>query len=151
MTHESNFFRCPVKNMESRKLMDVSSFLLFEASGDSEQLESDPGMAVSEHGIDVDKDDAESCSCDLSESVVQIDEFDGFDAEGYDDYCDVEEEEEEEDGNDQTWTSKPVGPQRFAVGLTSGDRKSSVCVDSTEGEGKEMEKSRLFWEACLAS
>ena len=141
--------------MDSGKLIDVSSFLLFEASGDSEQLESDPG-----YGIDLDKDDdAESCSCEFSENVCPVDdddddddddeELDCLDSRCYDDY--YHDHEDEEDGNDQALTSKPMGLQRLGFGSMSGTRKSGVCVDSSKGASSEMEKSRLFWEACLAS
>lgn len=47
-----------------KKSVDVSSFLLVEATGDSE-VDSDPNMTIIDL-VDDDDGDAESCSCDTS-------------------------------------------------------------------------------------
>ncbi|MBA0804295.1 hypothetical protein Gohar_003886, partial [Gossypium harknessii] len=60
------------------KVIDISSYLLFEATGDSESgCCFDPAMSVINHhddddddDDDGDDDDAESCSCDTTTSDV---------------------------------------------------------------------------------
>ncbi|GMN38150.1 hypothetical protein TIFTF001_007387 [Ficus carica] len=129
-------------------VVDVSSFFLFEATGDSESCsKSDPDIAEDgEDSVSHDDDDAESCSWDPADRGPSIgDSMDGGDAidqeswNGGDDECD-----RDDDG----------GGVEEETGGTFGRRKSEVSVDSTTTEFEslnEMEKNRLFWETCLAS
>ncbi|PQM35000.1 nucleosome assembly protein 1 [Prunus yedoensis var. nudiflora] len=93
------------------KAMDVSSFLLFEASGDSEadQNYPDPSLAMAE-------DDAQSFY-------------------------------------HQRWGGGEHNNIGMPLPLMGRQLKSTVSVDSTKEYEllNEVEKSRLFWETCLAS
>lgn len=132
------------KNMELMK-KDVSPFLLFEASGDSEAA----AEVVSDGPISVAMavDDAESCSCDSAdissadELIINGDDDDDHGDKAYHSHVDDHEEEEEEEGGSSVY-------QRWGHQL-----KSTVSVDSTKEFERlnEVEKSKLFWEACLAS
>ncbi|KAE9618466.1 hypothetical protein Lalb_Chr02g0143041 [Lupinus albus] len=110
---------------------DYSCYILFEASGDSEG-DCDPMMGgnLYEHDrVDGDDDDdALSCSYDGSDEHECCDD---------DEYGDEKKENDEE--------------------LVDG---ASYCEDDDEMEKEnnskqefvdEIEKNRLFWEACLAS
>lgn len=138
-------------------LVDVSSFFLFEATGDS-QDNCDPAAEGDVGHVDIAMadDDAESCSYDLSD-VPRDNEFDDCDPQPFvlhdssddeddDGGHDEEEEVEEEEGHSyQTWNSEhnwnPTGHQ-----------KSGASVDSRKDQlMTEAEKSRRFWESCLAS
>lgn len=127
---------------QSQANVDVSPFLLFEDSGDSEaasEVVSDVPMA---------EDDAESCSWD-SADVSRADELIVIDDDEDEDDCGVREyrsysddhEEEEEEVMSSDY-------QRWGHQL-----KSTVSVDSTKEFEmlNEVEKSKLFWETCLAS
>ncbi|KAL5561584.1 hypothetical protein UlMin_031331 [Ulmus minor] len=138
-------------NGKEKNIVDVSSFFLFEAIGDSECSNiSDPG---SDDSIAMDEDDAESCCWDSSDHNRPI--LDDQDYLLRDDNDDEEEEEQEQEQEQEerkneiyeNWDSghfgKPIGHQ-----------KSSVSEDSTEEKFElldETEKSKLFWETCLAS
>lgn len=117
--------------MDGKNVIDVSSFFLFEATGDSES-DFEPGMAA-----DVEKDDAESCICDLydTDRVEDDDEFvDQWFPKDVDDGDDDEDDDDDEVTVDQCWISDKM-----------------VSVDSGGELMDESEKNRLFWEACLAS
>ncbi|OMO77823.1 hypothetical protein CCACVL1_14784 [Corchorus capsularis] len=149
-----------MKKKNNNKVVDVSSFFLFEAIGDSEAgCNFDPAIAVSdEDGDDDDDDDAESCSCDTSDyynlrapvrnQVNGLEEI----------RADVDDQEEyEEDGEvvDQKMEvhhlfEKCRNNQRVNGVVAKNQQKSVVSVDSSKPMN-EMEKSRLFWESCLAS
>lgn len=129
-------------NMELMK-KDVSPFLLFEASGDSEaaaEVVSDVPISVA-----MAEDDAESCSCDsadissAAELIINGGDDDDHGDKAYHSHVD-DHEEEEEDGSSVY--------QRWGHQL-----KSTVSVDSTKEFERlnEVEKSKLFWETCLAS
>ncbi|KAF3436372.1 hypothetical protein FNV43_RR23464 [Rhamnella rubrinervis] len=139
--------------MDVKKFMDVSSFMLFEATGDSDEAgDSDPTVAdhydhdhcdnnISDVAMDL--DDAESCSWDLTDHSLVIDDHDlnGGDVL-VEEYVYDDDEEEEVDPVYQKW------------GGASVDRyKSCASVDSTEEFEllNEVEKNRVFWETCLAS
>ncbi|XLS48941.1 hypothetical protein HN51_023299 [Arachis hypogaea] len=134
---------------------DFSSYILFEASGDSEEADFNHNKMVCEistvgsyvhHGHEDydDDDDALSCSYDRSDydddacNVAEVnwddDDDDDDDGEKKDDvfgtsYCDEEDEVLQEQHPTRSFVS-------FASNQESLD---------------EMEKNRLFWEACLAS
>ncbi|KAE8009623.1 hypothetical protein FH972_006051 [Carpinus fangiana] len=152
--------------------MDVSSFLLFEAMGDSEEdcdihrhpiVGDDQGDIAAAMAIMAD-DDAESCSydsfdsprvddlddCDdldlLQASVNDDDDDDDDDDDGHDDDDDDDDDDDEEEGH-----SYPTWAVEHNWKLGAGRRKSGVSVDSSDEFMDEAEKNRLFWEACLAS
>ncbi|KAF8006573.1 hypothetical protein BT93_K0775 [Corymbia citriodora subsp. variegata] len=122
-----------------RKVVDASSFFLFEDSGDSEVDGRDPGHEE----VPMEEDDAESCSYDSSDWANAGDDV----VVGE---CDVDvatwlrdghEEDEYESGDEQD----------SHVQLPGVEYKSCVSVESTNELMNEREKSKLFWEACLAS
>ncbi|XP_059663797.1 pheromone-processing carboxypeptidase KEX1 [Cornus florida] len=135
--------------MEWRNFVDMSSFLLFEAAGDSE---ADSDLNMDAVDTNVADDDAQSCSCDFSDSVL-VPEFDDFsDDQGslHHDDDDDDGDEEEEEAIDQNWTgdSKVVPPFTMPGMAVAGQlNKMRACVDSNT----EMQKNRDFWETCLAS
>ncbi|GMY16525.1 glutamic acid-rich protein-like [Fagus crenata] len=139
-------------------VVDVSSFMLFEATGDSE-ADSNTILGDIGQNISMADDDAESCSYDLSDDSYRASELD-CDIQSYVhvDYDDDEDDDEDDDDDDeeheeddeeevhsyQRWTSK----QDWKL---MGHQKSSVSVDTSKELMNEAERSRLFWEACLAS
>ncbi|XP_016493187.1 uncharacterized protein LOC107812554 [Nicotiana tabacum] len=154
----------------SNTLIDVSSFMLFEASGDSEF---DSNFCSTSHDDPVDSfalnppyqrfledDDAQSCSyecgvhiededMDLDFHIENEDDDDDVRSWSCSDNCksvgwnsDMEEEEEEEDEDD-------VVEQGWNFGV---NRCKKAKVDSVMEELKcQKDKDRLFWETCLAS
>lgn len=145
------------------KAMDLSSFLLFEASGDSEadQNYPYPSLAMAE-------DDAQSCSYDstdipnadddeLHDIDDQGDSVDQAYSHGDDDDDEDEEEEDEEEECSSVYHQRWGGGEHNNIGmplpLMGHQLKSTVSVDSTKEYEllNEVEKSRLFWETCLAS
>ncbi|KAG2697248.1 hypothetical protein I3843_07G097000 [Carya illinoinensis] len=136
-------------------LVDVSSFFLFEATGDS-QDNCDPAAEGDVGHVDIAMadDDAESFSYDMFDAL-RDNELEDCDPQAFvlhessddedDDAGHEEEVEEEEAHSCQTWNSEhnwnPTGHQ-----------KSGASVDSRKDQlMTEAEKSRRFWEACLAS
>ncbi|KAJ4975121.1 hypothetical protein NE237_000227 [Protea cynaroides] len=126
--------------MESAYTTDISSLFLFEATGDSDfSLDAD-------HEIPMADDDAESCSYGLSCSIDDPN------------YCSDQDSYEmdntEYESDDQEWaTEKMRSSQEFTVDSPSTEQEEGV-VDSANANWKlmtEMEKSKLFWETCLAS
>ncbi|XP_021621853.1 uncharacterized protein LOC110621882 [Manihot esculenta] len=124
------------KQMDTKKDVDLSSFLLVEASGDSES-DFDPNSAIKDH-VD---DDAQSCSCDVSDYYSRVTEVQQESVHGVDDHHKEVGKEQEDEVH---------GYQEWANGLTV-NQKSCVSVESTNESMNEMEKNRLFWETCLAS
>ncbi|KAI8522776.1 hypothetical protein RHMOL_Rhmol13G0022800 [Rhododendron molle] len=128
--------------MEGKKAVDVFSWLLFECTGDSEDIFE---LNVASEGAETDveeDDDAHSRCCDFmvfDDLGDAHDEFYHVDEADDDDYDDDEEEEEEV-------SSRGKARQRKKPRL-SVDSISTTMVLMND----EMEKSRLFWEACLAS
>lgn len=126
--------------MEERLQRNVadgaSPFLLFEATGDSEVDGRDP----QHEGVPMEVDDAESCSYDSSD-WIDADDVGGEyeDATAWLGDCHEEDEDEFEDEQDSH------------VQLPKVEYKSCVSVESTSELMNEMERSKLFWEACLAS
>ncbi|KAL6978447.1 hypothetical protein U1Q18_020115 [Sarracenia purpurea var. burkii] len=126
--------------------------MLFEATGDSE-ADAVPNMATvyayemnvpADDGYDDDDDDdddAESCSYDLLDhgrihaELREFDDGDHADDTGY---------VHDDDDDDEV--------VRRSTANAGQPKKSRMCVDSTmEPVSDEREKSRIFWEACLAS
>ncbi|KAK4273160.1 hypothetical protein QN277_021614 [Acacia crassicarpa] len=133
------------------KQMDVSRFMLFEATGDSEAADgvADAIMDVQSAGVD-DDDDAESCSHEGSEtcnwdlgdqqlgghkSTVADAEFHHHDGKNND--------EEETDVYGTSYCDDDEVQKR--------QHPSSSSVDSGKQLLDEVEKNKRFWEACLAS
>lgn len=113
---------------------DASSFFLFEATGDSE-VDGREGPGHAEE-VPMDEDDAASCSCDSSD-WTDLDGVGGCDVEAW--LGDGREEDEDDELEDEQ-NSHP-----------RAEYKSCVSVESTNELMNEMERSKLFWEACLAS
>ncbi|XP_010512697.1 PREDICTED: uncharacterized protein LOC104788632 [Camelina sativa] len=122
-------------------VVEVSTFLLFEASGDSESYdqehghEDDDAKGREDHG-----DDAESYMCETSTSPRRTSRSNDVDP--------VEEEEvagenEDHDDGEGEVNSYRRWPERR-------DRDSS-STGRDERLISEIEKNRMFWEACLAS
>ncbi|XVF21873.1 hypothetical protein REPUB_Repub12eG0127000 [Reevesia pubescens] len=145
------------------KIVDVSSFLLFEATGDSEAGYFDPAMSdFINHADnnDDDDDDAESCSCDTTTSDFLLPGVGNQLNYGLEDKANVDGDDHHEDEEDGEVVEqqkeihlyeKCRDDQRINGGVANEKKSSSaVSVDSTKTMN-EMEKNRLFWEACLAS
>ncbi|XP_054794276.1 protein BFR2-like [Prosopis cineraria] len=128
--------------------VDVSCYLCFEATGDSEAPSDpikDPNIAcripICDDDYD-DDDDAQSCCYDASESLSS-DELFNDEVKKEDEHedelevCVHEATREEEDDDEDSEMQE--------------QKKVSVRVDSGAEKVDEMEKNRLFWEACLAS
>ncbi|MED6220306.1 hypothetical protein PIB30_043664 [Stylosanthes scabra] len=136
---------------------DFSSYILFEASGDSEEPDFDHNNMVCEvsrvgssyvhhgdhhhHGDDAhyDDDDALSCSCDRSD-------------DDDDDACNVAEanwdhDDDEEEEEDVVYGTSYCEEDDEVV----QEQQHPKSFDSNQESLDEMEKNRLFWEACLAS
>lgn len=149
---------------KTENLVDVSSFFLFEATGDSESAGcSDLGLRVVSCSEEDDDDDAESCCSDVSDYCMASKMYGSYGGgevfgRGFGDGEDHEEEEDYENGEvveqgqergrkrkrlqeDERWRGDKI-PQR--------KQASNVSVDS-EKIMIEREKSRVFWETCLAS
>ncbi|KAL9397447.1 hypothetical protein Peur_011700 [Populus x canadensis] len=137
-----------------KKCVDVSSFLLVEATGDSE-VDSDPNMTIIDL-VDDDDGDAESCSCDTSyHSCVngvysEVEEY-------HVNYNVVDEEQQQEEEEEEEQQQQEKGVHVYQSRVDHGHaglpvkQKSCVSVDSATESMNEKEENRLFWEACLAS
>ncbi|ESQ39443.1 hypothetical protein EUTSA_v10001672mg [Eutrema salsugineum] len=147
----------------AKKVFDVSPFLLLEASADSETYGDGGGAAQIEGGHDResiinddnyvddgDETDDESCSASSYETscvtwTSQRPSGSGFDPEGT--VNDQERvlaagEEEDDDGEGEVNSYRRCGRIQ----------RENLAVDSdADAAVSEMDKSRLFWEACLAS
>lgn len=124
--------------MGEQNVIDLSSFMLVEAMGDSE-MDFDSKIEIMES----ETDDAESCCgsegfefgevCDLENNYYHEDHkvFSQNWDFAKEDYNDDDEDEDEV--------------------ISNFGNKSRNCYKSRVEFMDEMEKSRLFWEACLAS
>lgn len=135
--------------MDIKGTVDVSCYLCFEATGDSEApncdaIIKDPNIACQISSCD-DEDDAQSC-CNGSPDEILINSYDPIMYE----YESDEENREDEDGVEvcSYGTTYKEGDDDCEMEV---EKKARVCVDSGAEKMDEMEKSRLFWEACLAS
>ncbi|CAL5357561.1 unnamed protein product [Camellia sinensis] len=138
--------------MDEMNVVDVSSFMLLEATGDSE-VDSELNMDVAaDHDADDDDDDAQSCSCDLLDYCGPEFDYDHL-GNAHDQDLHFDDDDDEGEVIDQDWTDDD-NDDDDQVGLSStakaGLHKKS-SVDSNMELMNEMEKNRLFWEACLAS
>ncbi|XP_044492755.1 uncharacterized protein LOC123216402 [Mangifera indica] len=123
--------------MDEKNVFDVSSYVFFEATGDSEaDVVVDPNIVTAVKHKD---DDAESCSHNLSGFPFVCDVNNGLDAQAV--HVDDEVEEGEEVQSYRTWPGEEQN-------RPPGDKKKN---DSSENVMSEMEKNKLFWETCLAS
>ncbi|GFZ04648.1 hypothetical protein Acr_17g0002200 [Actinidia rufa] len=123
------------------KYVDVSSFMFFEVTGDSE---ASCELNEEAYEIDVAEDDAQSCSCDL----MDFEDVGHTNDEDYHvDDDDDEEEEEEEEEEVQDWSGGDEVVVTSGTGGGGSCKKRRICVESssTIESMNEMEKSRLFW------
>ncbi|KAG5559990.1 hypothetical protein RHGRI_003316 [Rhododendron griersonianum] len=125
--------------MEWKYSNEMSSFFLFEASGDSEGEFNH--LVSTAHDDD---DDAESCSCDSSEllgfrgGVYDLIEVDRVCGDHIHDGGDVDI-----GGHDDHRTAE-ISPRE------EGEEESkSGGADGIGGVVDEVERNRLFWETCL--
>ncbi|BAT95661.1 hypothetical protein LR48_Vigan02g110500 [Vigna angularis] len=135
--------------MERKKPLDFSSYFCFEASGDSEEAHPDDPIFACEmtraYGDD-ENDDALSCNFEGSGA------FDGA-------VFDEEENECCDDDHDDEIAKVTQDEKSGVYGMSYCEdddmeeehMKSHVSFDSGHEFVDEMEKNRLFWEACLAS
>ncbi|XP_050238563.1 uncharacterized protein LOC126688041 [Mercurialis annua] len=125
----------------TKKSVDLSSCLLVEASGDSEvDFQSDPNLPF----FKFDDDDAESWSCDVSDCSCAEIRAEAYVNGGVLDFRNnVKEQNQEEKFKDED------DEVRFYQKWV--DQKSCVSEESTNEPINEMERNKLFWEACLAS
>ncbi|XP_054804448.1 uncharacterized protein LOC129307494 [Prosopis cineraria] len=134
-----------------RKPTDVSRFMLFEATGDSE-ADGDAIMDDQSDGADGDDDDddAESFSYEGSESH----NWDLVDQQlrGHTP-CVADAECEHPDGKKNDEEEADVHGTSYCDDdeIQKHQHRSSLSVDSAQQLMDEMEKNRRFWEACLAS
>ncbi|XP_061366483.1 uncharacterized protein LOC133309701 [Gastrolobium bilobum] len=122
--------------MDMKDPFDVSSYMLLEVTGDSE-ADCNPIMGEQAHEIDREDDDAQSCSDDNSETC-NASELNVFDESLNAD----DEDEKKVDGYGTSYCEDDEMQEHH---------KSCVSDDSGQELVDEMERNRLFWEACLAS
>ncbi|GLT42535.1 hypothetical protein SLA2020_165280 [Shorea laevis] len=136
--------------MDVKNLVDVSSFFLFEVTGDSEAAVLDPGMPDVNHSNegdgggagDDDDDDAGSCICDASEIHMVSKIYEG-------DVRQVSDDEEEEENGEVVEQDVRGWDKDQHIGLQT-EQTSRVSGESQKPMS-EKERSKLFWETCLAS
>ncbi|GAU17602.1 hypothetical protein TSUD_341460 [Trifolium subterraneum] len=121
-----------------------SSYMLIEATGDSEVDSNDPnmnGFGYEIVSVDYDDDDAQSCCHDNAA------EFKFKTYESWND--DDDDEKKNKEGDVNVYGSSYCEDDEMQE---QNNYKSYVSDDSSDKEFvDEMEKNRLFWEACLAS
>ncbi|THG15854.1 hypothetical protein TEA_023877 [Camellia sinensis var. sinensis] len=134
-------------------------FMLLQKSafyrGDSETISELNIVAVDAELMDAAEDDALSCSCDDLMNC-ELGKFDDLGHTHDEVYHVADHGGEEEEDIDQDWTDGGDDEDDDEVVMSSSakareHKKLRVCVDSAMELMNEMEKSRLFWEACLAS
>ncbi|KAL7598875.1 hypothetical protein Lser_V15G27343 [Lactuca serriola] len=134
-------------------MIDVTPFLLFESTGDSEEVKAgaDEEAAMDEsEGVlfrfddgDDEDDDAQSCSYDHSSYIntsyvnTHHDQTQGFIHDDFD-----EDDGDVDDNDTNNWGESNM------IDLSMQQTGSSkFCVDSS----KQREIDRNFWETCLAT
>ncbi|KAG2331970.1 hypothetical protein Bca4012_018447 [Brassica carinata] len=141
------------KNMNTTKeVLDVSPFLLLESSADSDTYRQGggadeiEGAQDGEHNVNnndyADRDDIdESCTANSYETSSVTTRRPSFDQEDKvkEEIILTAGEEEDEDGEVNSYIIRYRTSQR-----------ENLTVDSS-AVVSEMDKSRMFWEACLAS
>ncbi|GMH02653.1 hypothetical protein Nepgr_004492 [Nepenthes gracilis] len=136
----------------TKKVVDLSSFLLLEAAGDSE-ADFDPwaamnvghgGAAAGDHGDEEeeDDDDAESCSYDACEDASHA--YEVKDLCNDSGVCD-------DDGIHHISAGDEMieGEDRTSEVASTADSHS--WRDASKEKVSEMDKNKLFWETCLSS
>lgn len=152
-------------------LIDISPFLLFESTGDSEKDSEINMCSVNNDNMEVSYDngvdDAQSCCSDSSE-IFNNDRGDCFKEylngkksdqkrmHGYDNspkYRDHRNEfdEDEDDDDDGAINQYCRSRKKGFVFSRTQKKKSKGCVDSKMEPIKKEEKDKLFWDTCLAS
>ncbi|RID47792.1 hypothetical protein BRARA_I04358 [Brassica rapa] len=132
-----------IMNTKNNVLVDVSPFLLFEASADSETREEGGHVGYDDKGHG---NDAESTS-QVTGGLADFDSVEMEEEEEKEEELvtgEKEEEHEEEEVNSHVrWPEKRE------------NESGSVDASSTRNDERLMrrkiEKDRMFWEACLAS
>ncbi|KAK8633734.1 hypothetical protein V6N13_014572 [Hibiscus sabdariffa] len=137
------------------KVIDVSYFLHLEATGDSEAGYFDPAASSVINRAQDDDDDAESCSCEIdttSDLLHMVTELDYSLDHGPNVVDDHEDDGDGEVVDQEVHCHEKCRYDPCIHGIIAKESKkpSVVPVDSTKTMN-EMEKNRLFWEACLAS
>ncbi|XP_023004684.1 uncharacterized protein LOC111497906 isoform X1 [Cucurbita maxima] len=125
---------------------DFSSYLLFEASGDSEV---DLGGSTATLNL-VEFNDAKSCTkVEFNDAESCTDDTPDLYDEFVRDENESEAEEDDEEEYKETFENDGVVESK-AIGFTTS---SSASIDSTKDFKmlNDVEKNRLFWETCLAS
>ncbi|KAL3531407.1 hypothetical protein ACH5RR_010729 [Cinchona calisaya] len=165
--------------MDRRNYVDISSCMLFEATGDSEadfdtSVNIDNMGASSEDTAGLAEDDAFSCSCenecnDFDHRTEDYVYFGDHDEEEKKESVHEYEEEEEDDDEDEDETVNQVlrtNDHNYMAGvkilkrnidhqalneefIEEGSRKKLKVCRS--GFMSERDKDRHFWETCLAS
>jgi hypothetical protein len=127
-----------LKNSYESDHNQIPSYMLIEATGDSEVDSNDPN--IDGFGSADDDDDAQSCCHDNAA------EFKACESWNEDD--DDVEKDKKDDVN--VYGSSYCEDDEMQE---QNNYKSYVSDDSSDKEfvDDEMEKNRLFWEACLAS
>ncbi|CAA3026790.1 Hypothetical predicted protein [Olea europaea subsp. europaea] len=160
--------------MSRKAVFDVSSFILFEATGDSEVDREVPAAAM-----DVAEDDALSCSACTNEYINQ-EEWGGDKvapsnaSKGCtvvhqqrkklkigDDYHSRGEEMEEDDSCSTTGVvdqecngdeaALPTTRASFSVAVPKKSKKLKTCEAPNIKLLNQGDRDKLFWEACLGS
>ncbi|EEF41664.1 uncharacterized protein LOC8287200 [Ricinus communis] len=149
-----DFWSLCSRQMDTKKRVDLSSCFLVEASGDSEVGLDPKDLAAAPD----DNDDAESCSCDVSDCYyyyscvgdntnsgeVEEASVHGVTDHNKEQYQEHEDEDEDEVQSYRTWVDGHINGVQV-------NKKSCVSVESTSEPMNEKERNRLFWESCLAS
>ncbi|KAI4301333.1 hypothetical protein L6164_034621 [Bauhinia variegata] len=135
--------------MDRKDIEDVSAYMLFEATGDSEVdynpiMDDDVAHEFPRNVVDDDDDDAESCSYDASE-ICDIGKLNGYES------CDGDGDAKNEDEEEKEEEALVYGISYCTDEEHSISKPSAVDSVSEQEVVDEREKNRLFWEACLAS
>ncbi|KAF8116067.1 hypothetical protein N665_0023s0045 [Sinapis alba] len=132
----------------TNEVFDVSPFLLLESSADSETYCDSGGADQTEAAQDADGDDTdESCSANSYETscvtTTWRQSFDTEDTVKEEMILTAAGEEEEEDGEGEV--------NSYIIRYRRSQRENLTVDSSAVVVVSEMDKSRMFWEACLAS
>lgn len=133
----------PSTDLKMENPIAAYSLFLVEGVGDSEDPAWNADACETGGGVH-DVDDAESCSCDGSEHRV-LDDPEG---------CDSGDVGAGADRSEEELQSHQLCLFNQDLQSPPAEHKSCVSVDSASPANElmnEMERSRLFWEACLAS
>ncbi|GAA0162467.1 hypothetical protein LIER_18555 [Lithospermum erythrorhizon] len=156
-----------INKMDDKNKVDISSFLLFEATGDnSEVLDSSTNTKFTKFSPE-DDSDAMSCSYDESDRMITHDIDDdpsvgfldqdlGFEGKSVDEHfhylkCGKEEEDEgvvDQDLKPNKVSDKIIQPNKLA---DKPPESSIGCVESCVELMRRREQDKLFWKSCLES